>query len=176
MAIQKIINHEFGLNKNENPWQGSYFLEELTDLVEEAVLVEFERLSDRGGVLGAMELQYQRMKIQEESLYYEGKKHDGSLPIIGINTFVDSTKTDEEASSVELRRATPDEKHAQIDSVRAFQSTHASETAAALERLQQVAIEGGNIFDELMRTVRVASLGQITRALYQVGGEYRRNL
>ncbi|TNE90078.1 MAG: methylmalonyl-CoA mutase [Deltaproteobacteria bacterium] len=176
MAIQKIINNEFGLAKNENPWQGSYFLEELTDLVEEAVLAEFERLSDRGGVLGAMELQYQRMKIQEESLYYEGKKHDGSLPIIGINTFVDPNKSDEEASSVELRRATPEEKQAQIDSVRTFQAAHGGDSKAALERLQDVAVRGGNIFDELMRTVRVASLGQITRALYEVGGEYRRNL
>ncbi|MCO4747523.1 MAG: methylmalonyl-CoA mutase family protein [Proteobacteria bacterium] len=176
MAIQKIINAEFGLAKNENPWQGSYFLEELTDLVEEAVLVEFERLSDRGGVLGAMELQYQRMKIQEESLYYEAKKHDGSLPIIGINTFVDGSKGEEEAGGVELRRATPAEKTAQIDSTRAFQARHADETGPALERLQQVAVSGGNIFAELMHTVRVASLGQITNALYAVGGEYRRNL
>ena len=178
MAIQMIINRELGLNKNENPMQGSHFVDYLTDLVEEAVLQEFERLSDRGGVLGAMELQYQRSKIQEESLYYEGLKHDGSLPIIGVNTYLDPTTTAEdwEPPEVELRRASNDEKDAQIESVRRFQAAHADAAGPALARLQQVALEGGNIFDELMKVTRVATLGQISRALYDVGGEYRRNL
>ncbi|TVQ93926.1 MAG: methylmalonyl-CoA mutase [Deltaproteobacteria bacterium] len=176
MAIQLIINKEFGLAMNENPNQGSYFIDWLTDRVEEQVLEEFERLDARGGVLGAMELQYQRSKIQEESLYYEHKKHDGSLPLVGINTYVDPNKGDEESSTVELRRATPAEKDDQIRSVRAFHARHAGASDEALTRLQTVALEGGNIFAELMRTVRVASLGQITHALYEVGGEYRRNL
>jgi len=176
MAIQLIIAKEFGYAFNENPNQGSYFVEWLTDLVEEAVLQEFERLDSRGGVLGAMELQYQRSRIQEESLYYEQKKHDGSLPLVGINTYVDPNKGDQEAREAELRRASPAEKDAQIASVRAFQSKHADTSQEALQRLQQVALDGGNIFAELMKTVRVASLGQITHALYRVGGEYRRNL
>jgi len=178
MAIQLIINRELGLAKNENNYQGSYFVDHLTDLVEEAVMAEFERLSDRGGVLGAMELQYQRMQIQEESLYYERKKHDGSLPIIGINTYLDPATSGDDwvPETPELRRASPEEKQAQIDSVRRFQQAHADESGPALRRLQQVAVEGGNLFGELMHTVRVATLGQITRALYEVGGEYRRNL
>jgi isobutyryl-CoA mutase len=176
MAIQLIINKELGLAVNENPNQGSYFVEWLTDVVEERVLQEFEALDARGGVLGAMELQYQRSKIQEESLYYEHKKHDGSLPLVGINTYVDANKGDEESSAVELRRASPAEKDDQIRSVRAFQAAHADAVPDALLRLQRVALSGGNVFAELMHTVRVASLGQITRALYAVGGEYRRNL
>ncbi|MEQ1567703.1 MAG: fused isobutyryl-CoA mutase/GTPase IcmF [Myxococcota bacterium] len=178
MAIQLILNREFGMNRSENPLQGSYFVEWLTDVVEEAVLQEFERLSDRGGVLGAMELQYQRTKIQEESLYYERLKHDGTLPIIGVNTWLDprTTAADWEPPPVELRRATPAEKDAQIASVREFQDRHRDEAPAALARLQQVAVSGGNVFAELMNTVRVATLGQISRALYAVGGEYRRNL
>jgi len=178
MAIQMIINREFGMAVNENNLQGSFFVDYLTDRVEEAVLQEFERLSDRGGVLGAMETQYQRLKIQEESMLYEHKKHDGSLPIIGINTFLDPKTTGEdwEPEEVELRRASKFEKEAQIASVRAFQQAHEDETPQALARLQQVAMEGGNLFAELMHTVRVASLGQITHALYEVGGEYRRNL
>lgn len=178
MAIQMIINREFGAAFNENNLQGSYFIDHLTDLVEEAVLQEFERLNHRGGVLGAMELQYQRAKIQDESMLYEGRKHDGSLPIIGVNTFLDpnTTAEDWEPETPELRRASPAEKDAQIDSVRTFHETHAETSAKALEELQQVALNNGNIFEALMRTVRVASLGQITRALYEVGGEYRRNL
>jgi methylmalonyl-CoA mutase len=178
MAIQLILNREFGFTKNENPNQGSYWVDYLTDLVEEAVLQEFERIDERGGVLGAMELQYQRMKIQEESLWYEQKKHDGSLPIVGINTFVDPTTAgpDWEPPSIELRRASPAEKDAQIESVRRFQSAHADEASAALRRLQEVAMGGENIFAELLKTVRFATLGQITHALYEVGGEYRRNL
>ncbi|MEN0061420.1 MAG: fused isobutyryl-CoA mutase/GTPase IcmF [Myxococcota bacterium] len=178
MAIQMIINRELGLAKNENPLQGSYFVEYLTDMVEAAVWAEFDRLSDRGGVLGAMELQYQRSQIQEESLYYERLKHDGTLPIIGVNTYLDpaTTSDDWEPPEVELRRSTNDEKVAQIESVRAFQSKHAETAPEALKRLQHVALSGGNIFGELMQTVRVATLGQISRALYAVGGEYRRNL
>ena len=176
MAIQLIISKERGQDVNENPYQGSYFVEYLTNLVEEAVLEEFEKLDDRGGVLGAMERQYQRMKIQEESMYYEHRKHDGSLPIIGINTYVDDSKGDEEASTAELRRASSDEKNAQIESVRTFQAQHAATAPEALDRLKAVALGGGNIFAELMNTVRVASLGQISQALYSVGGEYRRNL
>ncbi len=178
MAIQMIINREFGAAFNENNLQGSYFIEYLTDMVEEAVLQEFDRLNQRGGVLGAMELQYQRTKIQEESMYYEHLKHDGTLPIIGVNTFLDPTTTGDDwvPETPELRRASPAEKNAQIDSVKAFQGEHASESDAALQRLQEVAMAGGNIFGELMNTVRVASLGQITEALYEVGGEYRRNM
>ncbi len=178
MAIQMIINKELGWAKNENPLQGSFFVEELTDLVEEAVLGEFSRIDARGGVLGAMETQYQRGKIQEESLYYEEKKHDGSLPIVGINTYQDPNTLgdDWEPPPVELRRATPAEKQAQIDAVRAFQAKHPDEGPAALARLRQAALDGGNLFAELMKTVRVASLGQITRTLYEVGGAYRRNL
>ncbi|MCP4805030.1 MAG: methylmalonyl-CoA mutase [Proteobacteria bacterium] len=178
MAIQLILGKEFGLLMNENALQGSFIVDELTDLVEEAVLVEFERLNDRGGVLGAMERQYQRGKIQEESLYYEHQKHSGELPLIGINTFQDPTTMgdDWEPPEPELRRATYEEKTSQIDSVAAFQEAHADEAPAALARLRRVALSGGNIFAELMDTVRVASLGQITAALYDVGGQYRRNL
>ena len=178
MAIQLILGKEFGLLMNENALQGSFIVEELTDLVEEAVLREFERLDDRGGVLGAMERQYQRGKIQDESLHYEHQKHSGELPLVGINTFQDPATLGEdwEPPEPELRRATYEEKDAQIESVRVFHAAHAQSSAQALERLQQVALEGGNIFAELMQTVRVASLGQITQALYAVGGEYRRNL
>ncbi len=177
MAIQMIVNREFGLAMNENPFQGSHFVEWLTDHVEAAVLEEFDRIDSRGGVLGAMELQYQRMQIQEESMYYEHKKHDGSLPIVGINTFLDPNEGDDwTPPDVELRRADTQEKQAQIDSVERFHAAHADESAEALVRLKRVAISGGNVFGELMSTVRVASLGQITHALYEVGGAYRRNL
>ncbi|MFM2162011.1 MAG: hypothetical protein RLZZ383_1523, partial [Pseudomonadota bacterium] len=178
MAIQLIINRELGSQFNENNLQGSYFIDELTDLVEEAVLAEFEAIDRRGGVLGAMELQYQRSKIQDESMKYEHKKHDGSLPIIGINTFLDP-KTNHDAwepETPELRRATAAEKQAQIDSVRSFQAAHAAEAPDALQRLQAAAMAGENLFGALMDTVRVATLGQITAALYAVGGAYRRNL
>ena len=177
MAIQLIINRELGTSINENNLQGSYFISLLTDLVEEAVLAEFEQIDRRGGVLGAMELQYQRSKIQDESMLYEHKKHDGSLPIIGINTFLDPNKAEDwQPETPELRRASPAEKDAQIASVHTFQALHANDAPAALAKLQQVAMDGGNIFGELMHTVRVATLGQITHALYEVGGEYRRNL
>ena len=177
LAIQMIINQEFGLTKNENSLQGSFIIEELTDLVEEAVLAEFERLNDRGGVLGAMERQYQRAKIQEESLFYEEKKHSGELPIIGVNTYLNTNPpSEEEIDSMELARATKEEKELQIANLRKFQEKHKDEADAALERLKTVARENGNIFRELMETVKVASLGQITEALYEVGGQYRRNM
>lgn len=177
MAIQMIISKEFGLTKNENSLQGSYIIRELTDLVEEAVLEEFERINDRGGVLGAMERQYQRGKIQEESLYYEGKKHSGELPIIGVNTYLNpNPPSEEEIDSMELARATKEEKEHQITELRNFQTSHENEADHALARLKQVASSGGNVFEELMETVKVASLGQITHALYQVGGQYRRNM
>ena len=176
MAIQLIIAQEFGLAKNDNPIQGSYIIDELTDLVEEAVLEEFQRLNDRGGVLGAMERQYQRSKIQEESLLYEHRKHSGEMPIIGINTFMRDAIKSEESVEVELRRATPEEKQQRLEDLAAFRAQNSDRAPEALERLQQVASSGGNIFGELMNTVRVASLGQITHALYAVGGQYRRNV
>ncbi|WP_093053245.1 fused isobutyryl-CoA mutase/GTPase IcmF [Salipaludibacillus aurantiacus] len=176
MAIQMIITKEMGLAKNENPQQGSFIVEELTDLVEEAVLLEMERISDRGGVLGAMETQYQRGKIQEESLLYETKKHSGELPIIGVNTYLNPNPPTEEEFDMELARASKDEKEAQIEDLRKFQSENEEQTEEALHRLKQTALSGGNLFEELMRTVRSASLGQITGALYEVGGQYRRNL
>ncbi|MEH7415913.1 fused isobutyryl-CoA mutase/GTPase IcmF [Neobacillus drentensis] len=177
MAIQMIITKEHGLTKNENPLQGSFIVEELTDLVEEAVLQEFDRLNDRGGVLGSMETQYQRGKIQDESMYYEMKKHTGELPIIGVNTYLNPNPPSvEEVNNMEIARATKEEKELQIHNLRAFQEAHTNETAAALNRLKAAAVNNGNIFAELMETVKSASLGQITRALYEVGGQYRRNM
>ena len=175
MAIQQIINREFGVTKSENVLQGSFAIEELTDLVEEAVLTEFERINARGGVLGAIELQYQRSRIQEESLHYELLKDSGALPIVGVNCFLGPEAGDDEAErEIRLARASGDEKRDQISRLRKFQAEHATETEKALGRLQAVAAEQGNVFAELMRTVRVASLGQITHALYEVGGQYRR--
>lgn len=176
MAIQMIINREFGLSTNENPFQGSFIVEELTDLVEEAVLSEFESISHRGGVLGAMELQYQRSKIQDESIKYELKKHSGELPIIGVNTFLAKEDPTQENATLELIRSTKGEKKTQLDHLAQFQDVHASEAEQALEELKRVSIEGGNIFAQLMHTVRHASLGQITNALYTVGGQYRRSM
>ena len=176
VAIQLIISKELGLNFCENPWQGSFVIDELTDLVEEAVYQEFERISERGGVLGAMDTMYQRGKIQEESLYYESKKHDGSLPLIGVNTFLPKEGQEDEVHELELIRSTETEKRDQIDHVRTFQAAHADESDAALQRLQAVARDRGNVFDELMQTVKSNSLGQISAALYAVGGEYRRNM
>ncbi|MFI8711656.1 fused isobutyryl-CoA mutase/GTPase IcmF [Brevibacillus brevis] len=175
MAIQMIINKEMGLAKNENPLQGAFIIDELTDLVEEAVMQEFERISSRGGVLGAMETQYQRGKIQDESMYYEMKKHTGELPIIGVNTFINPNASEDDYE-IELARATEEEKEQQIINLRAFQERHKYVSAAALRRLQEVAMAGENIFAELMETVKVASLGQISAALYEVGGQYRRNM
>lgn len=176
MAIQFIITKELGLFKNENNLQGSFIMEELTDLVEEEVLREFERISERGGVLGAMETQYQRSKIQEESMYYEHKKHNGELPIIGVNTYLNPNEESDEELTIELARATKEEKDSQVAHVEEFKQKHKGESEEALHRLKQVAMTGGNIFEELMETVKVASLGQITRALYEVGGQYRRNM
>jgi methylmalonyl-CoA mutase len=174
VAIQLIINRELGLNKIQNPWQGSFAIEALTDLVEEAVYKEFESLAERGGVLGAMETMYQRGKIQEESLHYETRKHDGSLPIVGVNTFLGDRP--EDAVAAPLFRAPEEEQHAQVAAVRAFQRRHAERAPDALRRLQQVAASGGNVFAELLETVQACSLGQITHALYEVGGQYRRHM
>ncbi|MFG6199169.1 fused isobutyryl-CoA mutase/GTPase IcmF [Nonomuraea sp. JJY05] len=175
MAIQLIINREWGLARNENPLQGSFIVEELTDLVEEAVLAEFERLSDRGGVLGAMETGYQRGKIQDESMLYEMRKHDGSLPIVGVNTFRNGTD-EPPAHKLELARGTEDEKRSQLDRLRAFHERNRSEAPAQLARLREVAMSDANAFEVLMDAARVCSLGQITEALFEAGGQYRRNV
>ena len=175
MAIQLIINRELGTAKNENPNQGSFLIEELTDLVEEAVLAEFDRLTERGGVLGAMERMYQRNKIQEESLFYEHQKHTGELPLIGVNTFLNKNGSPT-ILPMEVIRSTTEEKEQQIFNLRSFQQRNAGKSEEALKRLQQVAIDNGNLFEELMETVKYCSLGQITHALYQVGGQYRRNM
>jgi len=177
LAIQLIINREWGLAKNENMNQGSFVVEELTALVEEAILSEFDRITERGGVLGAMETGYQRSKIQEESMYYEGLKHTGEFPIVGVNMFQDTeTNLEEGAAELELARATDDEKESQLKRLADFHKLHEKESPEALLSLQKIALEGGNIFAELMDTVRVCSLGQITEALYGVGGQYRRNM
>ncbi|HEY0895572.1 MAG TPA: methylmalonyl-CoA mutase family protein, partial [Sphingobacteriaceae bacterium] len=175
MAIQLIINRELGLAKNENPLQGAFIIEELTDLVEEAVMEEFRRINDRGGVLGAMETMYQRGKIQEESLYYETLKHTGEYPIIGVNTFL-SKNGSPTIIPGEVIRATEDEKQAQIASLSAFQRRNEAVASAALKELQRTAVEGGNVFEHLIEVCKVCSLGQITHALYEVGGQYRRNM
>jgi isobutyryl-CoA mutase len=174
VAIQMIINREWGLAKNENSNQGSFIIEELTDLVEEAVLQEFERLAERGGVLGAMETGYQRGKIQDESLTYEHKKHDGSYPIIGVNTFLNPEPPAE--PEIVLQRSTDDEKRSQLARLAEFHQAHAATAAAMIERLRQAAIANENMFAVLMEAVRHCSLGQITNALYEVGGQYRRNM
>ena len=205
VAMQLIINRELGLNFCENPWQGSFVIDKLTDLVEEAVYKEFESISERGGVLGAMDTMYQRGKIQEESLYYEHKKHDGSLPLIGVNTFLPKEHAGDITTTIELIRSTEEEKGQQIANVEAFRANRnplvaldsaspaggrgraagagegngASETNAvpgSLARLQQVARERRNVFAELMEAVKYNSEGQISHALYDVGGEYRRNM
>ena len=176
LAIQMIIDQEWGLAKNENPLQGSYIVDELTDLVEEAVLVEFERISDRGGVLGAMETGYQRGRIQDESMLYEHKKHDGSLPIIGVNTFLNPDASTGGALTVELARASEEEKRSQVERLAEFHAAHRDEAEPALAYLKDVAMSGGNTFAALMDAVRVCSLGQITSAFFEVGGQYRRNV
>jgi len=173
LAIQMIINSEFGMAKNENPLQGCYIIEMLTDLVESEVLEEFDRLSRRGGVLGAMESRYQRNKIQEESLYYERLKNTGELPIIGVNTFVSDNP---ETSPTGLSRSTEEEKRQQIETLRAFHLRNKGIAEDHLRRLEKVALEGGNIFEEMMETVKYCSLGQITNTLFKVGGKYRRNM
>jgi methylmalonyl-CoA mutase len=176
LAIQLILNREFGVLRNENPAQGAYLTDELTDRVEQAVLEEFERLSERGGVLGAMETMYQRGKIQDESMRYETEKHSGALPIVGVNTFVDPNAKAAVEGPAELVRSSDAEKRAQLEQLHAFHARHVDAAPAALERLQRVALEGGNVFEELLETVKVASLGQITEALFEVGGRYRRSM
>jgi isobutyryl-CoA mutase len=175
LAIQLIINREWGLAANENPLQGSFIVDDLTDLVEEAVLAELDRLNDRGGVLGAMETGYQRGRIQDESMVYEGRKHDGSLPIVGVNTFI-APEGDEEPPHVPLARSSEDEKQSQLRRLREFQDRHAAERPAVLQRLADAALAGDNVFEVLMDAVRVASLGQITATLFDVGGRYRRSV
>ncbi len=175
MAIQLIINRELGSAKTENFIQGSYIIEELTNLVEEAVLTEFDRITDRGGVLGAMERMYQRNKIQEESMLYETLKHTGELPIVGVNTFLNK-KGSPTITPTEVIRSTTEEKEQQISNLQLFQKRNANLSSEALTRLQRVAIENGNLFEELMEAVKYCSLGQITHALYEVGGQYRRNM
>jgi methylmalonyl-CoA mutase len=173
MAIQMIINREWGLAMNENPNQGAFIIDELTDLVEEAVLKQFEAISERGGVLGAMETGYQRGMIQEESMYYEQKKHDGSLPIVGVNMF----RAPQAASAaVQLIRSTEAEKQSQLKRLREFQTRHRVESGALLKRLQQAVIDDENVFAVLMDAVRCCTLGEITHALFEVGGQYRRNM
>jgi isobutyryl-CoA mutase len=175
MAIQLIINREWGLAKNENPSQGSFIIEELTELVEESVLTEFERISERGGVLGAMETGYQRGRIQDESMHYEMLKHTGEYPIIGVNTFR-KPNDNEPPQKIELARSTDEEKQSQLKRLTAFHEAHKAESPAMLKRLQQAVIDNGNVFEVLMDAVRVCSLGQITNALFEVGGQYRRSM
>jgi isobutyryl-CoA mutase len=175
LAIQMVINQEWGLSKNENPNQGAFIIDELTDLVEEAVLREFERMAERGGVLGAMETGYQRGKIQDESLHYETLKHDGTLPIIGVNTFLNPAG-DAEEPTPELQRSTDEEKQGQIKRLREFQAAHKDEAGEVLNRLKETARAGGNTFEVLLEAVRCCSLGQITETLFDVGGQYRRNM
>jgi methylmalonyl-CoA mutase len=175
MAIQLIINRELGLAKNENPLQGSFIIEELTDLVEEAVLTEFDRITERGGVLGAMETMYQRSKIQEESLYYETLKHNGEFPIIGVNTFL-SSKGSPTILPKEVIRATEDEKQYQINMLNDLHSFHKDSLEEDTRKLQAAAINNQNMFEVMMEISKRASLGQITKALFEVGGQYRRNM
>jgi methylmalonyl-CoA mutase len=175
IAIQLIINKELGLAKNENPLQGSFIIEELTDLVEEAVLSEFDRITERGGVLGAMETMYQRSQIQEESMYYETLKHTGELPLIGVNTFLNK-KGSPTIIPGEVIRATTEEKEDQINTVKSLQKRTGERSENALKAVQESALKNENIFNELMEACKICSLGQITNALFEVGGQYRRNM
>jgi methylmalonyl-CoA mutase len=175
MAIQLILAREYGVLKNENPMQGSYFIEQLTDIVEEAVLAEFDRISSRGGVLGAMETQYQRGKVQEESLYYETLKHSGQLPIIGVNTYLNPNQDENTFKmEIQLSRASYDEKDDQLKRLDEFKQSNLNSSKKALLSLQETVLKNGNVFEELLQTTRHASLGEITLALYAVGGQYRR--
>ncbi|MCX6269554.1 MAG: methylmalonyl-CoA mutase family protein, partial [Bacteroidetes bacterium] len=175
IAIQMIINNELGLAKNQNPLQGAFIIEELTDLVEEAVMLEFERISERGGVLGAMETMYQRSRIQEESLYYETLKHTGKLPIIGVNTFL-SSKGSPTVLPGEVIRATEEEKQYQIIMLDHLHKTNAETSSAMIENLKRAATKNSNIFESLMEATKYCSIGQITDALFEVGGQYRRSM
>jgi isobutyryl-CoA mutase len=176
LAIQLIINKEWGMSKIENNNQGSFILEELTDLVEEAVLEEFDRLSQRGGVLGAMETGYQRTKIQDESLYYESLKSSGEYPIVGVNTFLNPHGQDTGLLCVELMRGTEEEKQSQLTRLAEFKASNEDKSRSALEKLYQTAVSNGNIFEELMETVKFCSLGEISSGLFRAGGQYRRNM
>ncbi len=176
LAIQMIINREWGLSMNENPLQGSFIIDELTELVEAAVLEEFDRINERGGVLGAMETGYQRGRIQDESMLYEHRKHDGSLPIIGVNTFIKPDSGDGTPVHVELARGTESEKQSQLTRLRDFQAAHTTEATEAIERLKAAAVTDENVFAVLMDAARVCTLGQITEAFFEVGGQYRRNV
>jgi methylmalonyl-CoA mutase len=176
MAIQMIINREFGMNKTDNPIQGAYIVEELAAIVEEQVLREFENISDKGGVLGAMESMYQRSKIQEESLYYETLKDSGEFPIIGVNTYIAPNIKEQMTKEIEISRCSDAEKTDQINRLNKFKETNKGKSDEALKRLKEVALNDGNVFEELLYTVNFASLGQITNLLYEVGGKYRRNM
>ena len=175
MAIQMIINHESGLAKNQNPLQGAFIIEELTELVEEAVMAEFDRITERGGVLGAMETMYQRSKIQEESMYYEMLKLSGELPIMGVNTFL-SSKGSPTILPGEVIRATPEEKEYQISMLKELHGTQKEKVEVALQKLKECAASNGNVFESMMEATKVCSIGQITNALFEVGGQYRRNM
>ena len=175
VAIQLIINRELGMNACENPLQGSHFIDQLTDLVEEHVYQEFDRINERGGVLGAMDTMYQRSKIQDESMHYEHKKHDGSLPIIGVNTFLGEDSQDI-SGNLELARSNDDEKNQQIQNIEAFHLRHKDQLDEHIKQLQTCAIARNNTFESLIEVVKYASLGQISHALYVAGGEYRRNM
>jgi len=170
-----IINHELGLAKNQNPLQGSFIIEELTDLVEEAVMIEFDRISERGGVLGAMETMYQRGKIQEESMYYENLKNTGKLPIMGVNTFL-SSKGSPTVIPGEVIRATEQEKEYQIEMLEQLHQTYSEESNISMEELKNASVQNRNIFEALMEATKYCSIGQITAALFDVGGQYRRNM
>jgi len=175
VAIQLIINKELGMAKNENPNQGAFIIEELTDLVEEAVYVEFDRITERGGVLGAMETMYQRGKIQEESLHYESLKHSGEYPIVGVNTYLNKDGSPTTIPG-EVIRASEAEKERQIESLNNLKTANAERGDQLLRRMQQTALDNGNLFRDLMEAAKYCSLGQITHALYEVGGQYRRNM
>ena len=176
MAIQMIINREFGLNKTDNPLQGSYIVNELCDIVEEAVLLEFEKISDKGGVLGAMESMYQRSLIQEESLYYESLKDSGELPIIGVNTYIADNVDEQMNQEIELTRASSAEKDEQIHRLENFKAKHSEVCQQYLDKIKLAALNNDNIFEVLLDAVNYCSLGQITNVLYEVGGRYRRNM
>ncbi|MEO7268592.1 MAG: methylmalonyl-CoA mutase family protein, partial [Knoellia sp.] len=176
LAIQLIINREWGLAMNENPLQGSFIIDELTDMVEAAVLEEFDRISERGGVLGAMETGYQRGKIQDESMLYEHRKHDGSLPIIGVNTFRKPEAEGGTPQHIELARASESEKESQLERVNAYRDAHREESEVALQRLREASMNGDNVFAVLMDAARVCTLQQVTDAFFEVGGQYRRNV
>jgi len=175
MAIQLIINREWGLAKNENPSQGAFIIDELTELVEEMVLSEFEKIAERGGVLGAMETGYQRSKIQEESMHYEMLKHTGEYPVIGVNTFR-NPHGDPVPEHIELARSTDEEKQSQLTRLADFHARNSGVSTQMLAKLQQAVIDNKNVFEVLMDAVRVCSLGQITSALFEVGGQYRRSM